>query len=105
MTLRNDQLSGAVGDFVRAIALGSLNMADARRTACAILGIPQPNPQGTVRVLIAHMEQLDTLTCEDYDPDMEAERKWIAGFDDYPEPGVELLNLPSSRPTRHGGAR
>ena len=55
--LRNDQLTGAVGDFVRAIALGSLDMADAQRRACDLLGIPQPNPAGTAHALIAHMEK------------------------------------------------
>ena len=53
--LRNDQLTGSVGDFVRAIALGSLDMADAQLTACALLGIPQPNPAGTARAVIADM--------------------------------------------------
>src|ERR1019366_3488825 len=56
--MRNDQLTGSVGDFIRAIALGSLtNMADAQLTACALLGIPQPNPTGTARAIIAEMEQ------------------------------------------------
>ena len=53
--LRNDQLAGSVGDFVRAIALGSLDTADAQLTACALLGIPQPNPAGTARAVIAEM--------------------------------------------------
>lgn len=40
--LRNDQLSGAVGDFVRQIAFGTIDREDAQRLACDLLGMPQP---------------------------------------------------------------
>ena len=43
MTLRNNPLTGAVGDFVRQIAFGTISdPADLQRMACDLLGIPQP---------------------------------------------------------------
>lgn len=73
MALRNDQLSGAVGDFVRMAALGNTDADDLQRLACDLLGLPQPK-----LLTIEEMHSLaptggmwaaNALTCEDYDPD------------------------------------
>ena len=63
--IRNDQLAGAVGDFVRQIAFGTIKSADQQRRACDLLGIPQPNPTGTARALLAEMEHSMSATMED----------------------------------------
>jgi hypothetical protein len=58
MKLKNDQLTGAVGDFVRMVALGHNDADELQRLACDLLGVPQPArqpepiPEGPVGTLM-----------------------------------------------------
>ena len=62
------------------------------------------NVSGMVRIA---EPKPDTLTCEDYDPDVEAERKWIAGLDGaHPQMGEDYEtgeSMPLSLITREQG--
>jgi hypothetical protein len=88
MKLKNDQLTGAVGDFVRMAALGNTDAEDLQRLACDLLGVPRPEKSS----IIPH-DPLD----DEPDPDLghvfptdEHDRAWYEEND--PQSLVDSLN-------------